>query len=169
MDQDEHGVGPLGGQSRRRVLQSAVALAAMAAVGDHQPAQTARGWCRSDPLIAIEDVLVDIFCTAPLLAPLRVTGPTEIVVRVPVGVKAALILAGPGFGRGERVRFEKRRRLKRSAKGVKVEVAVYVPADRKLRIGVEFAPRIVGILNPVRAQGVTNEWIILTTHLQTGD
>jgi hypothetical protein len=151
------------------VLQTTAALAAMTAVGDHQLAQAGRGWCRSDPLITIEDVLVDIFCTAPLTAPLRVTGPTEIVVRVPVGVKTALILAGPGFGRGERLRFEKRRRLKRSAKGLQVQVAVYVPADRKLRIGVEFAPRLVGILNPVRAKGVTNEWIILTTHLRTGN
>jgi hypothetical protein len=165
MDQNKLGKATSVVQSRRRVLQTAVALATTAVVGDHQLAHAVRGWCRSDPLIAIEDVLVDIFCTAPPTTPLHVTGPTEIVVSVPVGVKTVLIVAGVGFGRGERLRFEEKRRLKQSAAGLNLEVRVYVPANRKLPIGVEFAPRIVGILNPARAKGVTNKWITLATRL----
>jgi hypothetical protein len=165
MTQHELGIATSVVQSRRRVLQTAVALATMAVVGDHQLAHAVRGWCRSDPLIAVEDVLVDIFCLAPPTTPLHVTGPTEIVVSVPVGVRTALIVAGVGFGRGERVRFKEERRLKQSAAGLQVKVEVYVPADRKLPIEVEFAPRIVGILNPDRAEGVTNNWITLATRL----
>ena len=45
---------------RRRVLQTAVALVAMAAIGDHQRAGATRGWCRSDPFIAINGAVVDI-------------------------------------------------------------------------------------------------------------
>ena len=110
-------------------------------------------------------MVVDIFCTAPLTAPLYVTGPTEIVVSVPVGVSAALVLAGVGFGRGEVVRFEERNRLKQSADGLELEVEVYVPASRELPIGVEFARNLVGILTPTTAEGVTNQWITLPKRL----
>jgi hypothetical protein len=110
-------------------------------------------------------VVVDIFCSAPVTAPLYVTGPTEIVVSVPVGVQPALVLAGAGFGRGERVRFEERNRLQQSAEGLEVEVEVYVPASSELPVGVVFARNLVGILDPTRAEGVTNEWISLGKRL----
>src|SRR4051794_27078024 len=103
---DYRSPGPDTAQSRRRVLRSAVALAAMAIIGDRQASLAGRGWCRSDPLITIEGVPVDIFCTASFAAPVRVKGPTQIVVSVPAGVSTALVLAGPGFGRGETLRFE---------------------------------------------------------------
>jgi hypothetical protein len=128
-------------------------------------AAASRGWCRSDPFIAIEGVVVDIFCTAPLEAPLYVTGPTEIVVSVPVGVSAALVVAGVGFGRGEVVHFKEANRLKQSADGIELEVGVYVPANRELPIGVEFARNLVGILTPTTAEGVTNQWITLPKRL----
>jgi hypothetical protein len=128
-------------------------------------AEGSKGWCRSDPLILIEGVIADIFCTAPLTAPLLVTGPTEIVVSVPVGVQPALVLAGAGFGRGEIVRFEERNRLQQSAEGLEVEVEVYVPAGLELPIGVELARNLVGILDPTRAEGVTNQWITLGKRL----
>ena len=128
-------------------------------------AEGSRGWCRSDPLILIEGVVVDIFCTAPLTALLHVTGPTEIVVAVPVGVQPTLVLAGVGFGRGEIVRFEERNRLQQSAEGLEVEVEVYVPASRELPIGVELARNLVGILDPTVAEGVTNQWISLGKRL----
>jgi hypothetical protein len=154
--------------NRRRVIQSAVALTALAVAGGNQRARAGRGWCRSDPVIIIDNVLADVFCTAPLTAPLSITGPTEIVISVPVGVKTLLVLAGPGFGRGERVRFAETNRLRQSRSAVEVEIAVYIPADERMDIGVEFAPRIVGILNPERAEGATNEWVTLKTTLTTG-
>jgi hypothetical protein len=128
-------------------------------------AEASRGWCRSDPFIAVDGVVVDIFCTAPLEAPLYVTGPTEIVVSVPVGVSAALVVAGVGFGRGEVVRFEEKSRLKHLADGLELEVGVYVPANRQLPIGVELARNLVGILTPTTAEGVTNQWITLPKRL----
>lgn len=154
--------------NRRRVMGSAMALAASAVVADRKVSLAGRGWCRSDPLITIEGVPADIFCTARLTSPLHVKGPTQIVVRVPSGVSTALVLAGPGFGRGEKVRFEETDRLQRSDSAVDLEVAVYVPAKKDLAIGVEFAPRIVGILNPDQAEGFANQWITLATRLETG-
>lgn len=153
--------------SRRRVLQTAVAVASGAATGDHQTTLAGRGWCRSDPLITIQGVPADIFCTASFKALVRVTGPTQIVVSVPVGVSTALLLAGPGFGRGEHLRFEESDRLQQSGSTVELEVAVHVPASEDLAIGVEFAPRVVGLLAPARAEGFANQWITLFTQLAT--
>ena len=167
MDRSPARTGAATAYSRRDVLQIGVGLAATAIVGDRQDSLAGRGWCRSDPLITIEGVPADIFCTARLTAPLRVNGPTEIVVSVPVGVSTALVLAGPGFGHGEKVRFAETDRLQQSASSVDLEVAVYVPAKEDLAIGVEFAPRIVGILAPARADGFANQWIILPTQLST--
>jgi hypothetical protein len=166
MDQTPLGTGASRATSRRRVLQSAATLATMAVVGDRQGSLAAsRGWCRSDPFIAIEGVVIDIFCTAPLEAPWYVTGPTEIVVSVPVGVSAALVVAGVGFGHGEVVRFEEKSRLKQLADGLELEVGVYVPANRELPIGVELARNLVGILTPTTAEGLTNQWITLPKRL----
>jgi hypothetical protein len=167
MDQTPMGHGA-SAQSRRDVLRCAVALAAAGVIGDRQDSLAGRGWCRSDPLITIEGVPADIFCTGRLTTPLLITGSTQIVVRVPVGVSTALVLAGPGFGRGEKLRFEETDQLQQSDSAVDLEVAVYVPAKNDLAIGVEFAPRIVGILNPARAEGFANQWITLTTQLKTG-
>jgi hypothetical protein len=167
MDQNPPGSGASSVQSRRRVLRTAAALVTMAvaAAADSQVARASRGWCRSDPLILIEGVVVDIFCTAPPAVLLQASGPTEIVVSLPVGVKPTLVLAGVGFGRGENVRFEETERLQRSDTAIPLEVAVYVPARKSLAIGVEFARNLVGILEPVRAEGATNQWITLATQL----
>jgi hypothetical protein len=62
-----------------------------------------RAWCRTDPLVRIGGDLADIFVAAPPKALLVVTGPNEVVVTVPKGVPARLILADLGFGRGEKV------------------------------------------------------------------
>jgi hypothetical protein len=142
-----------------------VALAATAAVGDYQSSLAGRGWCRSDPLVLIGGILVDIFCTAQLTTMLRVTGPTQIVIKTPRGVPASLVLGGIGFGRGEIVSFEQSDALSQSDSMSDVEVKVYVPAPDGLEIGVEFAPRIVGIFNPVRASGFSNQWITLNAQL----
>src|SRR3954470_22498567 len=167
MDRSLGSTGGAAAQSRRRMLRSAAALAVTAVVADRQVSLAGRGWCRSDPLITIEFVPADIFCTARLTAPLHVKGPTEIVVTVPRGVSTALVLAGPGFGRGERLRFEETDRLQQSDSAVDLEIAVYVPAKSDLAIGVEFAPRSVDILAPARAEGFANQWITLPTQLKT--
>ena len=121
-----------------------------------------RTWCRSDPIVMIDGVLVDIFVSAPPDAPLNVTGPTEVVVTVPRGVDAVLVVTDLGFGRGERVRFEESGALKASEDGIEVRVEVYVPSrDDDMPVLVEFAPRIIGLLAPTSAEGTANYWIRL--------
>jgi hypothetical protein len=165
----------------------------------------------------IDGQLTDLVYDAPLDAPIKVTGPTQIAVTVPRGVQADLVLAGPGFGRGERVSFEnseplevsandanhgedggnrakERKKAKKGKKAKKrktkssrtikqeafanessesvesqatrakvhVEIAVLVPAVENFPVGVDFAPRLLRLLNPIRVEGTANTWIRLT-------
>jgi hypothetical protein len=174
----------------------------------------------------IDGQLTDLVYDAPLDALLKVSGPTQIVVTVPRGVQADLVLAGPGFGRGEHVSFKdadtleasandanqlndgndegdgantaqkgKRARKRRKAKrgrhknsrivkqeslgkganrstesqamraGVDVEIAVFVPAVENFPVGVDFAPRILRLVNPIRVEGTANTWIRLAARV----
>jgi hypothetical protein len=147
---------------RRHVVLAAAALAAGIGGATHS-AEAARGWCRTDPLILIDGELADIFCTAPLSMLLKATGPTEYVVTLPRGVDGKLLLAGPGFLKGETLDFRHSEKLERTKSGIEIKVAVRVPAKEDLPIGLEFAPRILGILNPDRADGFANSWVSLRT------
>jgi hypothetical protein len=147
-------------------LATAAILSLLAFTIVSAPTSAGFGWCRSDPLVLIDGHVVDIFVTGPLLAPLMVTGPNTVVIKTPPDVDSHLILKDLGFGKGEVVYFEESPALKRTAHGVEVEVAVYVPArDSSMYVGIEFAPNIIGLLNPARAEGTANSWVILRTVL----
>lgn len=122
----------------------------------------ARAWCKTDPLILVDGELANIMVVSTLLAPLKVSGPTQIVVTVPEGVPAYLVLSDLGFGRGQIVTFKHSPEMKVTEQGIQMQIAVFVPArDNTLPIAVEFAPRLLGLLSPARAEGVANSWIYL--------
>ncbi len=125
-----------------------------------------RSWCRSDPVVVVGDAVADIFVSVPLDGLSRVTGPTQIVVTVPVGVGVTLATPGAGFGYGEAVTFVESPALEATNDGVQVRVAVYVPSsDDAMPIQVEIAARVVGILAPVSAEGKANGWVKLKDRL----
>ena len=147
---------------RIRVLRLlAVLVFAAAAAGSVAPEAGAyRTWCRTDPVVSISGVLVDVYVSGPIEAPTLVTGPTELVVTVPRGVAAWLVVADVGFGRGIRVSFQEAGSLKATDGGIDVRVDVYVPSrDDAMPVLVEFAPRVVGVLAPASAEGTANRWI----------
>lgn len=145
---------------------TAAILALIALTVSAAPISAGHGWCRSDPLVQIDGRIVNIYVTAPLSAPLKVTGPTQVVVTTPPGVDSYLILSDLGFGRGEIVTFETSPALKTTEQGIEVKVAVFVPAsDSSMPVGVEFAPEVIGILAPARAEGIANKWVVLKTVL----
>ncbi len=124
------------------------------------------GWCRTDPAIAIDGHLANVFVSAPLDAPLLVTGPTHIVVTVPPGVDTILVASSLGFGQGEIVEFAESPSLKATAESIDVRIKVYVPAtDDTMPVLVEFAPEVVGILAPAAAEGTANTWISVKTEM----
>jgi hypothetical protein len=128
-----------------------------------QQADASKAWCRTDPVVVIGGQITDIFVAGPLSALLVATGPTEIVVTVPTGVDAWLLLPDLGFGKGVNVSFEESSSLSTSRKGVQVEVAVFVPASEDIPIRVEVAPRVLGILWPATTEGTANQWLALST------
>ena len=148
-------------------IGTALVLATLVLMIGAAPTSAGFGWCRSDPVVLIDGHIVDIWVTAPLLAPLKVTGPNTIVIKTPPGVDSHLVLKTLRFGKGEIVRFETSPRLKVSEQGTEVQVAVYVPAiDSSMPIGIEFAPDLIGILLPARAEGTANSWVVLNTVLR---
>jgi hypothetical protein len=150
----------------RRPLCSTLVLLAFTFALTVQGAAAGRGWCRTDPIVSIDDRLADVFVAAPPEALLLVTGPNQIVVTVPVGVRASLVIADVGFGKGDVVSFRESSRLRRTKTGIQVVIRVYVPAtDPTMPVRVEFARGIVGILAPASAEGTANKWISLKTKL----
>jgi len=122
------------------------------------------GWCRSDPVVMINGTAADVFVSVPVDDLLTISGPTEFVITVPNGTDAFLVAAGVGFGYGEVVEFRESGSLKATPTGIELRVAVYVPAtDKSTPVLVEFAPRIIGILDPASVEGAANAWISLRT------
>jgi hypothetical protein len=151
---------------RRTVLLGAVSLAAGLTGATRWPAHAARGWCRSDPLVSIDGILAYVVCSAPPAIRQNVTGPTEIIISVPLGIDASLVSHGSGFGKGDTVRFKQSSSLARTDAELDVEINVRVPASEKLPVGVEFAPLTnAGQKDAVFIEGHTNSWITLTTQL----
>lgn len=132
-------------------------------------AEAFRTWCRSDPVVSIDHDLADIFVAAPIdeLAVFQVTGPTQIVVTVPRGIDAELVLKDPvAFGRGEEITFASSKRLRMTRNAIEVTIKVFVPAiDDSMPVRVEFVPRLRDIVSPDSAEGVANEWIVLQTRI----
>jgi hypothetical protein len=158
----------LGEQSVRRIARGRLLLLSLAILAVlfgplAQQADASKAWCRTDPIVVIDGHLTDVFVAGPLKALLVATGPTEIVVTVPTGVDAWLLLPDLGFGRGVNVSFEESSTLTTSRKGVQIEVAVFVPASEDIPIRVEVASRVLAILWPASAEGAANQWLTVST------
>lgn len=152
--------------SRRYAVLCSLLLLIIAAGPFARPAAASKAWCRTDPVIMVDGYLSDIFVAGPLTALLTVTGPTQIVVTVPVGVSAWQVLPDLGFGRGTNVTFQESPSLTKTSRGAEVQVAVYVPSsDPEMPVRVEVAPRLLGLLWPVSADGTANEWIVVMAYL----
>jgi hypothetical protein len=147
-----------------RMLLLAAVIALMGSlVGGIGSASAGRAWCRTDPILIIDGQISDIFVAGPLTAPFQVTGPTKINIYVPHD--AGLIIAIPdlGFLKGVDMQVIRSANLQKTPEGrIPLKIEVYVPAQSSsMPIAVEFAPRVLGILDPVRVEGTANQWITL--------
>jgi hypothetical protein len=124
------------------------------------------GWCRSDPVLQIDDSLADVFVSIPIESVPQVTGPTQFIITTPVGIDSAVLLTTVGFGHGETATIQQSPALKVINGWIQLRIKAYVPATSgTIPVIVEFAPRVVGILAPASAKGMTNQWITLTTSI----
>jgi hypothetical protein len=156
-----------GPTANRRRFAGILAGAGLLLAAGTRETLAGRTWCRTDPLVIIGGVLADVFVSGPLSAPLKVTGPNRIVVTVPKGVPALLVLNDPiGFGRGNNFRFAESRKLRQTDEGIEIKIEVFVPArSDAMPVRVEFAPRILGLLWPESAAGNANAWVKLRSKL----
>ena len=151
----------------RRVPRALTALAVLAAllIATTPGADAGRSWCRKDPVVRIGDQVVRIYVSSYAEAMSSATGPTEVVITVPVGVRTALLRTDDGFGFGYAVRFAESTRVRISAGGTAITVAAYVPAeDHSLPVLVELVPKETGQTAGI-ARGTANAWVTARTQL----
>ena len=95
------------------------------------PAFSARAWCRRDPVFTVASVQVNVVIAIPEEHQPHVNGPLKVILYVPVGVVANVILIDEGFnGLSEEVLIVPSRKLRASARGNQIQVAATVPATR---------------------------------------
>ena len=107
----------------------------------------------------------DVFVSVPVGALPAISGPTGLVITTPPGVSVVQVASGLGFGYGEEMTFTQSPLLSVTSDGIELKIEVYVPAEGNVPVLLEFAPRGVGLLAPVSAEGTANEWITLRTVL----
>ena len=119
-------------------------------------------WCRVDPGVSINGQTVSIFIASTEEIFEQATGPTDVVVSVPVGVSTELLWTDAGFGYGETVTFVESSRLRATSSGVQIMVSAYVPATESLPVLVEIVPADAGVVT-ASAQGATNAQVRVST------
>jgi hypothetical protein len=156
-------------QTRRDAMRL-LGLAALTLPAALRPraADATRGWCRFDPVVMIDGQFADIFISSYLEMQLLATGPTQVVVTVPPGVRARLVATDLGFGgHGYDVSFAESRKLADTKRVLEVQIKVLTPAEDSsegpLPLKVDFAPVGDGRLAPGSAEGLANTWVIVRT------
>ena len=128
-------------------------------------ARAATAWCRSDPVLEIDDRLAHVYISSPVEMLAAATDKIRLTVTVPHDAHPGLEDILADFGHGYDVRFNKTRRLRATAEGTPVEISVCAPArDGTLPVVVEFAPG-VGAHATAAARGTANAWILLAARL----
>jgi hypothetical protein len=115
----------------RRTLFPAL-IAAVFVLGLAGQAEAGRKWCKRDPVFLVAGTLVSVEVAVPWDDQNRVTGPVDVTLYVPKGTKASLVSTDEGFGgQGEVASVAVSDRLRKTAKGVQILVAVTVPASSR--------------------------------------
>lgn len=124
------------------------------------------GYCKVDPVLVIDGRVADVLVGVPYRDLGMVNGPTEFVVSTPVGVDGDLAITALGFGYGETVHYEESHSLQVTSEGIEVRIKVRVPASSdSVPVLVEFAPNVLGLLQPTWVEGSSNQWISLRSLL----
>ena len=150
-----------------------MALAICAALVLVTSGTAGRAWCRADPVLIINGDVVDIQASSSLEMYQSATGPIQMVVRVPKGTNANVLLNDFGFGYGYDIKIEKVKSLK--SKKARAEVALFAPATDStlpvgvhgIRVGTNLSWLFKGKLDLLwigQSHGSANEWIELVVY-----
>lgn len=149
-----------------RLLRSIVVMLTLAAALALTAApSTARtiGWCKTDPIVDIGGKRANIFVYGMYGILDIVTGPTDVVINVPVGTDTKLIDTDNGFGYGYNVKFVELESLEETKRGIEIRVDVIVPATETLPIKVEITDGAEKLLE--RSIGETNRVVTAEARL----
>jgi hypothetical protein len=121
-------------RNRCRRLLTAVALGLLATLMLTMPALAGRTWCSKDPIVRLNGEDVQIWVGIPEEFVPSVTGPVQVKVYVPIGVRKRLIYVDEGFnGYGEKVKFTETDALALRPDGsFDVMIKASVPVDKKV-------------------------------------
>lgn len=163
--------GPAAASARHLTRRAAVGLLAAGAVAvpaalRAPSALAVKGWCKQDPIVKIGDLTVQIVLSSEAAMHGRATGPTQIVIQVPAGVRARFVADDPGFGHhGYDVRFTESPDLIADTRSVGIVIDALVPAadppGGPLPLVLECFPLGSGPRVAQRAEGVANAWVRL--------
>lgn len=150
---------------RRLFLASVVGLLAVVMVT--APASAGRAWCRADPILIVDDQVIDIQVASSLEMYGSATGPIKLVVTVPRDTNAFFVLNDLGFLRGYETEIKHRRRDRGP-----IKVEVLAPAqDSSLPVSVHATTVSLDLFGVLfgrerlltldSADGQANEWVTL--------
>ena len=126
-------------------------------------ASAGRSWCRVDPGLSIggQEAHINVYADPAILT--KVTGPTTLIVTVPVGKegKTKLLYMDDGFGYSYDLVIRTSTALKDSSTGIDITVQAFTPAGNTMvEMQVELVPVDLG-KTPTYAKGVSDKWIAL--------
>src|SRR4051812_41295843 len=98
-------VPPACGLSRRSLIRSSMGavVAAIPLLAVTSKAEAGRAWCRLDPTFMVDGYRGNVYVSGLIDRKYDVTGPTDLIFTVPVGVTSQLVDADQGFGKGYNV------------------------------------------------------------------
>lgn len=154
------GLGAAARAIRRSLAPLALVLAVIFVAAPQVSANI--GWCKTDPIVAIGAEVVNIYVSAPEEILQYATGPTDVVIYVPVGTATEVLFLDPGFGYGETVTILESNRLRSDHNGIQIIVGVLVPAAAVVPVLVEISPQSAGVVT-ASAYGTTNRTVRIWT------
>lgn len=142
--------------SRRSALPL-LGAAALSVAGRARPAEAGVAWCKTDPVVRIGGRQAHVYVSSPRDVLSAATGPTDVVIAVPVGMSTELVSTDSGFGYGWTVRFAESVDLRVTQVGIEVRVNTFVPATSDLIVVTDIADASGTVL--ASSLGKTNSWV----------
>jgi hypothetical protein len=135
------------------------------------PTSAGRAWCRADPIVIVGKDIVDIQVASSLEMYKSASGPIQMVVTVPQGTRAQVLIEDFGFGRGYDIEVV----TGNVPAGTRATVAIYAPAaDGSLPVTVSGTRLTVDVRGLLRlrpnivwlgsASGSANSWVVLPVY-----
>lgn len=121
------------------------------------------GWCKTDPIVRIDNRVLDIGVASHERILESSTGPTLVRIFVPAGLRTEVLEIDRGFGYGWEIDWVRSQVLEVTEQGIPVRVAVRVPSTEDLAVQVQLTDAAKRLVD--QQIGRTNDWVRTETVL----